>query len=209
MRRPTARLAKVAPLNLCGLPRGVWTSAVLLVILVGMALSPTEVSAGSITYTIVNYPTLQNGYTVTGTITTDGTTGNSLPPSDITSWDIVISKGGTTTSSFTPTDSTNLSLGFDATSTTISFSSGVFALVAFSFGAQSIEWEAFSGMVRYEAVDADNNDLWLSTLPSIDSPIATVPEPSSSVLASIGAVIAFVAYGWSRHRRVQHRLEAN
>ena len=54
--------------------------------------------------------------------------------------------------------------------------------------------------------------LWANYLPTIDSPIATtaiVPEPSSAVLASIGAVVAFLAYGWSRQRRVHHRLEAN
>jgi hypothetical protein len=35
-----------------------------------------------------------------------------------------------------------------------------------------------------------------------------VPEPSSVVLASIGAVGAFLAYGWSRHRRQQRRMAA-
>jgi hypothetical protein len=51
----------------------------------------------------------------------------------------------------------------------------------------------------------NNNTLWASFLPSIDSPIATIPEPSSAVLASIGAVVALLAYGWSRHRREQRR----
>jgi hypothetical protein len=47
--------------------------------------------------------------------------------------------------------------------------------------------------------------IWNSPLPTPDSPIATVAEPSSAVLASIGAVAAFLAYGWSRRRRAQRR----
>jgi hypothetical protein len=37
--------------------------------------------------------------------------------------------------------------------------------------------------------------------------ISSVPEPSSAVLAAIGAV-AILAYGWSRHRREQRRQAA-
>jgi hypothetical protein len=36
------------------------------------------VAGGDITYDVVNNPSLQNGFTVTGTITTDGTTGDFL-----------------------------------------------------------------------------------------------------------------------------------
>ncbi len=46
---------------------------------------PQAVLAGSITYNLVNYPTDQNGCTLSGAITTDGQTGV-LSPSDILSW---------------------------------------------------------------------------------------------------------------------------
>jgi hypothetical protein len=36
---------------------------------------------------------------------------------------------------------------------------------------------------------------------------SSVPEPSSMVMAGLGAV-GFIAYGWSRHRRDQRRQAA-
>ena len=56
---------------------------------------PQAVLAGSITYDIVNYPDLQNGWTLSGTITTDGTTGT-IQSSDITSWTWTVTMDGTT-----------------------------------------------------------------------------------------------------------------
>jgi hypothetical protein len=61
------------------------STAIQLLILTGMALTSTEVGAGPIMYSVVNYPRFQNGYTVSGTITTNGATGFHLPGSDITS----------------------------------------------------------------------------------------------------------------------------
>jgi hypothetical protein len=36
-------------------------------------------------------------------------------------------------------------------------------------------------------------------------PAAAVPEPSSLLLAAVGGAVAFVTYGWSRHRPQQRR----
>jgi hypothetical protein len=44
--------------------------------------------------------------------------------------------------------------------------------------------------------------------PTVTATLSAVPEPSSAVLASIGAVVAFVIYGSSRHRREQQRQAA-
>jgi len=74
MRRPTDRLAMVAALIWCGVTRRVRSTALSLLILVAISLIPTEVGADSITYNVVNYPALQNGFTVSGTITTNGAT---------------------------------------------------------------------------------------------------------------------------------------
>ncbi len=195
-----------------GVTRMVRSTAIPLLILAGMALTPTEVGAASITYSIVNFPALQNGYTVTGTITTNGTTGTTLPSTDITSWDITILLGSTTVATLTPADTSNLAGSFDATSTTISVASPLdVILIANPSFTTSITWEnelPTVPFIEYKA-RSDDTDLWVSGIIDTASPIATVPEPSSAVLASIGAVVAFLAYGWSRHRRVQHRLEAN
>src|SRR5579862_2389918 len=55
-----------------------------------------------ITYTFANYPSAQNGYTLTGTITTDGTIGN-LSSADITAW-FFSATNGSTSLSITSTD---------------------------------------------------------------------------------------------------------
>jgi hypothetical protein len=214
MRRPRARLAMVAALIWCGLTRRVRSTAIPLLILAGTALTPTEVSADLITYNVVNYPTLQNGFTVTGTITTDGSTGSALPGSDITAWNIVISNGLGVVTIINPSDSANLSGTFDASPSTISVGSKTNNFILFA-GTQTpaIQWENLGNFTLYNAVFGEIPVGWGSRLPSLDSPIATaatVPEPSSAVIASIGAVVAVLAYGWSRHRRLQqHRLEAD
>jgi hypothetical protein len=196
----------------CGVTRRVRSAAVPLLILVAIALIPTEVGAGSITYNVVNYPDLQNGYTVSGTITTNGATGTFLPGTDITSWDISITKGTTTVVTLTPTDSFNISNAFDATTTSITAATpfDVVEFVATSLPEIDLSWTGLpgGGAVSYMAEDHTNNtNLWNSSLFPANSPIATVPEPSSAVLASVGAVAAFLAYGSSRHRRAQ-RLQA-
>jgi hypothetical protein len=190
------------------------STAISFLILAGMALIPTEISAASITYGIVNYPTLQNGYTVTGTITTNGATGTALPGTDITSWDITISLGSTTVATLTPSDSTNFTIGFDATPTTITAATFPFDDIIFRNEATitGIEWNIITSpsTTQYNGV-VNETFIWNTPLPTPDSPIATVatvPEPSSAVLASIGAVAAFLAYGRSRHRRAQRRQAA-
>jgi hypothetical protein len=61
--------------------------------LLALLASPSVGSAGSITYTIQNYPDQQNGWTLSGTITTDGTIGP-LIDTNIKSWDWDIAKRG-------------------------------------------------------------------------------------------------------------------
>ena len=212
MRRPTDRLELMTDLIACVLTRRVRSTVIPLLILAGMALIPTEVGAGPITYSIVNYPTLQNGFSVSGTITTDGSTGTMLPGTDITDWHIVVNEpNGSEVIALTPVNSTNQSTTFDATPTTISVGSS--ETNGITFGIQPgdstlISWLNNQTLAPTYTAQLGGDPLFSASLPSVDSPIATaaVPEPSSAVLASIGAVLA---YGWSRHRRVQHLPEAN
>jgi hypothetical protein len=211
MRRPTDRLEVMADLIACVLTRRVRSTVIPLLILAGMALIPTEVGAGPITYSIVNYPTLQNGFSVSGTITTDGSTGTMLPGTDITDWQIFVKEpNGAEVIALTSINSTNQSTTFDATPTTISVGSSetngiTFGILPGDF--TSISWQNNQTLEPTYSAQLSGT-LWSASLPTVDSPIATaaVPEPSSAVLASIGAVLA---YGWSRHRRVQHLPEAN
>ncbi len=91
------------------------------VILFTLLTLPPAVLAGSTTYNILNYPDLQNGWTVSGTITTDGFIGD-LNENDIKSWTWTISSGwGTYTATSTDPGSSTGSQGpgFQATTTEI------------------------------------------------------------------------------------------
>jgi hypothetical protein len=57
---------------------------------------PQAVMAGSVTYNLVSYPDLQNGWTLSGTIATEGTTAGTIQPPNITSWSWSILNDGTT-----------------------------------------------------------------------------------------------------------------
>ena len=61
----------------------------------GIFAGVTTAHADQITYDIVSYPSLQNGFSLSGSITTDGTIGL-LSPTDIVSWSFEISKDNVT-----------------------------------------------------------------------------------------------------------------
>jgi hypothetical protein len=65
----------------------------LLLALVTCSLLPRLALAENITYNLVNYPTEQNGWNLSGQITTDGATG-ALTASDIVSWNFTASTVG-------------------------------------------------------------------------------------------------------------------
>jgi hypothetical protein len=95
-----------------------------LLLLSGGVIATSVAHAGSVTYNVVTYPTDQNGYTVSGTIQTNGDTGTALPGSDITSWDITIRSGATTILEVTPSNTSNGTVTFDATPTEITIGQG-------------------------------------------------------------------------------------
>ena len=68
--------------------------------------------AGAIIYAIQNYPADQDGYTLSGTITTDGVIGG-LAASDIVSWSWTISYPGESPVTFSSSDpQTGIFLGW-------------------------------------------------------------------------------------------------
>ena len=169
---------------------------------------PNRGRGDSITYNVVNYPALQNGFTVSGTITTNGATGTDLPTNDITSWDITITQASTTILTFNPSNSTTfLNDTFNATTTELNVASGGSIEFETPSPLTEIAWSGTTTNTRYESYDVNYAEnagyLWnAANYDPASQPVAstTVPEPSSAVLAVIGAV-SVVACGLVRRRR--------
>ncbi len=189
------------PVAICALR--IWFPVLLMA---GGAIAPSA-SGGSITYEMVDHPTLQNGYTVSGFITTDGTTGI-ITNADTTNWNISVTNSGLPIFDLNPSNS-RFAGSFQATLTDIT-SPGYNALIF------NPDFPAVTGINWYAANDLYNAELnlvslWSSTWSAADL-VATsaVPEPSASALLAMGALGAgaFIAQGWFRQRRDQRRLAA-
>jgi hypothetical protein len=190
----------------CGGFRSAVFTVISMLILAGFTLAPRAVHA-DITYTIDNYASLQEGYTVSGTITTNGTTGPFIRPGGgvVKSWDIAITQGTTTIFTFTHSNSSFAGSTFDATLTNLSIAAGdTIYLRSSNPSLYDIQWLNLAPSEVYQA-DTPQTILWTGRGWNPESPVATasVPEPSSAILAAIGAVSG-IAYGWVRKRR-EHR----
>lgn len=166
-------------------------------------LAPRDVHA-DIIYTMDNYASLQNGYTVSGSITTDGTIGQLVTTSDLTSWDIIISQGSTVLSTLSSTNSVTIPTNITVTSTTLSLAGGDNLGIYDASG--SINWLGDGGAY---AAYANGVELWF-TVWNANAPIATasaVPEPSTAILA-VFAAVSGIAYGWARKRHKYRRQSA-
>ncbi len=183
--------------------------AVIALLLTGSALArPPQVDAGSITYDIINYGTPPASFT--GTITTDGNLG-AIGTGDITSWDITVNGlPPYTPFTFTPLNSaidTMNFLGLQATpqTLTLTFVAGMDNVLDFSADNEFVRWRvAFVGPLNilFE-VPAILKGV-VARGPAGAAPIASVPEPTSSVLAALGAV-GGLAFGWACNRRQGRR----
>jgi hypothetical protein len=172
-----------------------------LLLLAWGAIAPTVAWAGDITYQILNGGIYPNG-TLSGTITTNGTTGTDLSPADIVSWDITAT-GGTLTGgsvTLTPANSPDLYGVFNATDQVITLSPGGTLGMQSSFSPYypTFRWDSYElGGTSYTDWDAFNapGSFASGYYPEGDSPVATVlPEPSTAMLAGFGAVGVLV-YG--------------
>jgi hypothetical protein len=183
-------------------------TAIPLMALAGIALAPTEDTAATITYFIQNYPADQSGFNLTGTITTDGTTGL-LNPSDILSWSVTIAGQGT----FSGGSSGVVLNGLEATPTQITLplptgNDTLSSLDLFTTGSDII-YSRSSTDASYLS-QFDHSLLWQTLNPSMGNAgtnawlIASVPEPSSLVLELIGAGIV-IASAMVRKTRAQRR----
>jgi hypothetical protein len=191
------------------------TTKILRAAMVAVFLMPAvrQAAAGDITYNFVNDAVDQNGWSLAGTITTDGTTNAFLNPSDILAFSVTLTEGSTTVI-LTPG-----SVGFEGTSGLYATASSlqVDAGDAFSLTgsgsfltAPYLEWNnnQASGGPAYDASQNDST-YWYASPPSSSGPfagttwtIASVPEPST---LAMGAIATLAGLGMWIRRRASRR----
>ncbi len=182
-----------------GVARMVRSTTTPLLILAGIALCTSEATAGSVVYSMVDYPSLQNGYSVGGTIT--ATNGS------ISAWDITLSLGTDPLYTFDTINSTFFSNNSPVvTPTTIYAPSNSFVIVDANDFTFALGWDPVA--LRYYGVN-ERNGFWNTSIPNQDFTIATlcsstVPEPSSCLLAVCG-VVSGIAYAESKRRAKRRR----
>jgi PEP-CTERM motif len=170
-----------------------------LAVLALFALATGDASAGSITYNIVNMPEYQGGYTVTGTITTDGTIGDVL--GHITAWNIQF--GGATLSSTSGISEIGPSVGVMASATELYLAQPQSELVFDGYDPSDFKLDAvigwqLNGSSTEFAIQLGEDQgpvLYPGPTPNPNWVIATasVPEPSTLIMLGI-ATVCFVAY---------------
>jgi hypothetical protein len=182
--------------------------------------------AGPITYDIADYSALQSGWSLSGTITTDGNIG-ALSVGDITSYSFTITNGTTTLtqSSSDPNSAVVLNGTVLASSTAITIPAPGFRSFSdfeigngidgedLSYGRynhadgafydeyQEIDYSQGPASQSWDAVSLHSNTLSLGAVdPWTIATVSAVPEPSSLVLAGI-AVIGGTVVAVRRRRK--------
>jgi hypothetical protein len=155
-----------------------------------------------ITYNVVDDPIDQNGWTLSGTITTDGVIGH-LSSSDVTSWSLSISEVAITYNYSSADAGAPLLTGSSATATATAITSNWLTdqfLFVDTGGKTQIDWaEQYIGL-------ADATYLWLGHPPVgfpssgiVTIATAAVPEPSTWAMMLLGfAGVGFMGYRRSR-----------
>ncbi len=193
-------------------------TAIPLLILAGMVLLQQEVRASS-TYSIIDYPAFQNGFTIEGSITTDGTTGTQTNTDFIQSWKITILQNNVVQETYSGGAGTaggaTLMGDLLVTSKSISldFTNGTNFTLLSPTSISETEWQAItvtppaSPFAVYSS-SGTQQLFWAGDVGSGINQIATVvPEPASAVLAGIGAG-SIMTYVLVRKRRAQRRQTA-
>jgi hypothetical protein len=184
----------------------------------GLVLTTAPTRAGDVTYNLISYPALQDGYTLSGTITTDGSIGTAETGANIISWNINIP--GAAGFPLNPGDSS-----IDFNGDFITTASGLLELAAptdptarnsISFNSTvtfkaSIAWSRYSPSFDFDLYTAGSENIafWDAKAPVNDSVggdpwiiASTVPEPGSLALAVLGSACIAVVQWTRRGRRV-------
>jgi hypothetical protein len=186
-----------------------------LVALIGLGATS---KANSITYDFVNYGSLQNGYSLSGTITTNGTIGE-LDSSEISSWTFTLTKGSTTiTKSSTDPEayvvivgdveasSTAITMAIPEGYTQLEFTSDY--LLYDRFNVPEIEsYDTYESSGQFTNDTNDGNTLTLGeNNPWTIATATAVPEPSSIVTAGIAVASGMVVAVRRRSKRAADPL---
>jgi hypothetical protein len=202
----------------------------LLATLLSLALtccSATNCMGGSIVYNIQNYADLQNGYTVSGTITTDGTIGTLTLPGAITAWSFSVtgpeSYQATSQDPGAETLVVNLTASASELTMTLPPTNGYNQFDLFGPSIvlayeRTPEEGGFPGSDFYGAMSPGVADLWgtftpyppglsLGGSPWIIATAATIPEPGTLTLALLGGACIGAVQWMRRCRRAVSRSD--
>jgi hypothetical protein len=176
-------------------------------------LSAVPCSArADLTYNIQNYPADQNGATLTGTITTDGTIG-ALGATDILSWTWTITPSGGTATTFSSTDA-NASMILVtpvASSSEITVAPDQILLLYNTalVDKEELAWDRGPAPQHYRGGIA-TGDVWADSSPAMGgvdpwvvaktAATTAAPEPSTLIVAGAGGLIG-IAYSLARKRK--------
>jgi hypothetical protein len=192
--------------RMCSIWR-LWRVTVLACGFISMICGAVPTQAASLTYRFVNDTIDQDGYSLSGTITTDGTLG-ALKVIDIKAWSFSIDQGNTVIASLSSKDAgAYIGSYFPAFTVTASAANLTVVPGGLLFADNLNETSlAFRPLYKtYAATDASGTTLWNDVPPSEYTgsdwifATATVPEPSTMVLFSIAAVVGLGA--WAQRRR--------
>jgi len=184
---------------------------------------------GTITYDFVSYAALQNGYTLSGTITTDGSLGP-LSSADITAWNYTITNGTITDEESGAGAETQ---GLTASSTQLTLPQSTaplgYSYLALNGGPPNSDYRSqlfYAYLVPWPVNPSLFVDIYQSIIPQGPTPPgfygweddafdppglslggspwiiaqAAVPEPDSVTLALVGSA-CLAAAQWTRRRR--------
>jgi hypothetical protein len=152
-----------------------------------------------IIYNLMDYPALQNGYDISGTITTDGTLGN-LTSGNIVSWQFTILAAGQPVASASAGQWLISGPSFYATASSITLAGTSVDLYEGPPGGALYylvsAGRAHPGLLETSAnVENSGPDYWSTALPDsgtfLYATAASVPEPSSLATLVLPAIIFF------------------
>jgi hypothetical protein len=149
-------------------------------------------------YSLDTYNSQQNGWTISGTVTTDTNTGV-LSTADILSWMLTLTKPGNATISFSGNTTNATALNLEATPSSLTLS-GANASLYLLVNSNIIVWDRQQGF--YYSVTSGSQH-WAESGASISLPTpdtwvvasaGAAPEPATISLAIVGLVMLGVAY---------------
>ena len=169
-----------------------------------LAMASNRASAG-LTYSLTNFAGLQNGWTVSGSITTDGTIG-SLLQSNITSWNYTATNGVSTFTGASTTSGAFINsfrlIGATSTSFYVQGQTGAFMLVADANYSNLINWDYNLNTYNGQAPAPSNK--WNSnpsgqyvdnkwSIASRPGPVPEIdPATGGSALSIVAGVLAMI-----------------